>query len=174
MKMEVTNMRMAQKVSATLLSLVAMTAYSGAQEAGGGANGGDSNSGQNVSETCSSAGDFCWGALTVPFKVELTKNQDVYGSASVGTYAGVVTDWWPGHKLTPIGFIGYSQNIPSNSGSSSDAFISFGLGALLPISVLPKSVAFGLVVGIDHTAETNKYVYNDKPWVSALLAINLN
>jgi hypothetical protein len=110
----------------------------------------------------------------VPFKVELTKNQDVYGSASVGTYAGIVTDWWPGHKLTPIGFVGYSQNIPSNTGASSDAFISFGVGAIMPISALPKSVAIGFVIGFDHTAESSQYVYNDKPWASVLLAINLN
>lgn len=117
------------------------------------------------------SGHICWGILAVPFKAELSGNQDVFGAATVGGYFG----WqFPvGEiKLTPIGFAGYSQNIGTDA-STNTSFVTYGGGVLVPVGIT-KMLEFGVVVGFDHTASSNNYAYNDKPWVSALIAVPLN
>ena len=104
----------------------------------------------------------------VPFKAELSANQDVYGSATVGPYVGHKV--W--NDVTAIGFAGYSQNIGTSTGSNY-AFVSYGAGVLMPVT-FSKTLEFGLVLGFDHTAKSNNFVYNDKPWISALIGISLD
>jgi hypothetical protein len=131
----------------------------------------DKNS-QSGGGACNS--NICWGVLTVPFKVELTGNADVYGSAAVGTYVGFRTKWLTGFEYRPVVFVGYSQNIgTSSSGGSNTAFVSYGGGVMFPVN-FTNTLEFGFVVGVDHTGESSGYQYNDKPWATALIGVNLN
>jgi hypothetical protein len=116
----------------------------------------------------------CWGLLMVPFKAELAGNQDVYGSATVGPYVGF--DFGPRlAHATPFAFAGYSQNIGAINPGGNQSFVSYGGGLMFPVSISKTNeLEFGLVVGFDHTANSNNFAYNDKPWVSALIGFSFN
>jgi len=138
---------------------------------------GDQNSGNPpADQTSGCQGFICWGVLAVPFKAELSGNEDVFGSMTVGPYVG--HDFGFGQdsnsiNIMPILFAGYSRNMGSGTGADA-SFVTYGGGVLFPLGFLPKSLEFGVVVGFDHTAKSNKFEYNDKPWASALIAFPLN
>lgn len=135
--------------------------------------------------------DYCvvTGAFTVPFKLELTHNKDVFGSASLNGFAGInLSKWFRGANVTAIGFAGYSANLNSSntnnpatqsSTTASTGAISYGLGFVVPIGGTYQAptrdkpnvaqVHVGAVVGFDHTTSVTKYIYNDKPWISVLI-----
>jgi hypothetical protein len=125
------------------------------------------------------------GAFTVPFKAELTRTKDVYGSASINGFVGMNLGFYK-TSVTAIGFAGYSANLTStnssgttNITSANTGAISYGVGVLFPIGGTYKTpstpddqvsrVHVGVVIGFDHTTSAIKYPYNDRPWISILV-----
>jgi hypothetical protein len=112
---------------------------------------------------------FDYGALVVPFKVQLSGGKAFTGSSSLGGYLGYqnpVGDL--GMNVSPIIFAGASNISTSattgfKTTSQTVAGLSYGAGLLFNIK---DSFQAGFVVGFDHVNSAQKYQYNDKPWVS--------
>jgi hypothetical protein len=110
-----------------------------------------------------------YGALVVPFKMQLSGARAFTGSASLGGYFGYqdpIGDL--GVNFTPV-FFGGVSNIPSSNSNPSAtssqtvAGLSYGTGVLFDIK---DSFHIGFVLGFDHVSSAQKYQYNDKPWIS--------
>jgi hypothetical protein len=112
---------------------------------------------------------FDYGALIVPFKMQLAGGKAFTGSASVGGYVGYQNPIANlGVNVSPIVFGGASNISTSKtngSGTSSQtvAGLSYGVGLLFDIK---DSFQAGFVLGFDHVSSAQKYQFNDKPWVS--------
>jgi hypothetical protein len=112
---------------------------------------------------------FDYGALVVPFKMQLSGSKAFTGSASLGGYIGYqnpIGDF--GVNVSPILFAGLSNiSTSATSGSKTTsqtvAGLSYGTGLLFNIK---DSFQAGFVFGFDHVNSAQKYQYNDKPWVS--------
>jgi hypothetical protein len=129
------------------------------------------------------------GGFVVPFKYELSRGHDVFGSASTNFFAGYdLGRKLNGVELTFLGFAGYSQNLSStvngtnapNSTTGNTGAFSYGVGVSLPLggTVAPvktgeaqatSQVHIGGLIGFDHTTDSAKYLYNDRPWFSLFL-----
>jgi hypothetical protein len=122
----------------------------------------------DVAASVDSRSGFDFGALAVPFKVQMTGKQAFSSSASLGGYVGyripVGTD--SGLVISPILFAGASNiSVPSQSDPTTTetvAGLSYGIGF---ITTVKDSIQVGLVVGFDHV-DSASYAYNDKPWLS--------
>lgn len=112
---------------------------------------------------------FRYGALVVPFKMQLSGGKALTGSASLGGYLGYqdpVGDI--GLNFTPVLFGGLSNistsaTTGSTTTSQTVAGLSYGAGLLFDVK---DDFHIGLVLGFDHVSSAQKYQYNDKPWVS--------
>jgi hypothetical protein len=108
-----------------------------------------------------------YGALAVPFKVQLSGKQAFSGSATLGGYLGYKFPL-EGIVLRPIVFAGASNISTSattggTTTSQTVAGLSYGFGLLTTIK---GSLQAGLVLGFDHVDSSQPYAYNDKPWLS--------
>jgi hypothetical protein len=112
---------------------------------------------------------FDFGALAVPFKMQMSGKQAFTTSASLGGYLGYrlpLAD--TGLVFSPIVFAGAS-NIStqvtkgSKTTSQTDAALSYGAGI---VTTVKDSIQVGLVVGFDHVDSAQPYAYQDKPWIS--------
>jgi hypothetical protein len=112
---------------------------------------------------------FRYGALIVPFKMQLSAGKALTGSASLGGYLGYqdpVGDI--GVNFTPVLFGGLSNistsaTTGSTTTSQTVAGLSYGGGILFDIK---DDFHIGFVLGFDHVSSAQKYQFNDKPWVS--------
>jgi hypothetical protein len=115
---------------------------------------------------------FDYGALAVPFKLQLTGGKAYTGSASLGAYLGYqnpIGNW--GINVTPMIFAGVSDistaaSTGSTTTSQTVAGLSYGGGFLFQIK---DSFQAGVVLGFDHVTSAQTYQYNDKPWISLQL-----
>jgi hypothetical protein len=108
-----------------------------------------------------------YGALAIPFKVQLSGKQSFSGSASLGGYLGYRFPF-AGVVLRPVVFAGVSNISTSattggTTTSQTVAGLSYGFGLLTTIK---GSLQAGLVLGFDHVDSAQPYAYNDKPWLS--------
>jgi hypothetical protein len=124
---------------------------------------------------------WSYGALAIPFKMELGKSNDVQASATLGPYFGYTFDHeTAGLSFTPLIFIGptiFSNTKASSSASSqtSSAGTGFGLSVGTGVTVLIKdSFQLGFVAGYDHAGSNSGYSYNDHFWVSAAVGFGFN
>ena len=112
---------------------------------------------------------FDYGALVVPFKMQLSGDKAFTGSSSLGGYVG-----WQnpigdlGLNISPIIFAGASSISTSatSSGTTTSqtvAGLSYGTGLLFQIK---DSFQAGVVFGFDHVSSAQNYQYNNKPWLS--------
>jgi hypothetical protein len=114
-------------------------------------------------------GGFDYGALAIPFKVQMTGKRSFSGSSSIGAYLGYRIPWVDsGVEFRPIIFAGAanistSATTAGTTSSQTVAGLSYGLGL---ISTIKGSFQVGLVLGFDHVDSAQPYVYNDKPWLS--------
>jgi hypothetical protein len=112
---------------------------------------------------------FRYGALVVPFKMQLTGAKTVTGSSSLGGYLGYQSPLGDvGLNATPILFAGASDistSTTSGTTTSSQTLAGFSYGAGLLFDV-KDDFHVGLVLGFDHVSSAQKYQYNDKPWIS--------
>ena len=112
---------------------------------------------------------FDYGALVVPFKMQLSGGKAFTGSSSVGAYVGYQNPIANlGVNISPIIFGGASNiSTSSTSGATTTsqtvAGVSYGTGLLFNIK---DSFQAGFVLGFDHVSSAQKYQFNDKPWVS--------
>jgi hypothetical protein len=112
---------------------------------------------------------FDYGALVVPFKMQLSGARAFTGSTSLGGYIGYQNPIANlGVNVSPIIFAGASNistsaTTGSTTTSQTVAGLSYGTGLLFNIK---DSFQAGFVLGFDHVNSTQKYQYNDKPWVS--------
>lgn len=110
-----------------------------------------------------------FGALAVPFKIQLSKTHSFTGSATVGAYVGYRMPFGDlDLNFTPIAFAGASNISTSattggTTTSQTVAGLSYGFGV---IGKIKDSFQFGLVIGADHVDSAQPYKYNDKPWIS--------
>ncbi len=139
---------------------------------------------------------WCLDAVSVPVQVQLTKNEDVSGTASLGTFIG-----WNVASLAPklfqagdgtypgiyIGPFAGATSIPTTSTStgttgtattttSTAAGVDYGLGLVFNAATFggKQNVHLGLFFGLNHTAGSNKYEYNDRPWIGFGIALPVN
>lgn len=111
---------------------------------------------------------FSWGVLAVPFKYQLTGDQEVSGEATVGSYLGYrFQDALFGYGVTPIVFLGAA---PIEIEGSDDKLFAISYGAGLQVGLFER-VNVGAVVGFDHVNESSGYEYNDKPWAALQLSV---
>ena len=109
-----------------------------------------------------------YGALVVPFKMQLGGKHAFTGSASVGAYLGYSLPMWDtGIVLSPVAFGGATSiSVHDNSGKkdSTQSFtgLSYGLGV---IGRVKDGFQVGVIFGKDHVDSSN-YPYNDKTWIS--------
>jgi len=109
-----------------------------------------------------------YGALVVPFKMQLGGKHTFSGSSSVGAYLGYRLPMWDtGIVLSPVAFAGASNiSVPTGSGGKNNtqtmAGLSYGLGV---IGRVKDGFQVGVIFGKDHV-DSNSYQYNDKTWVS--------
>lgn len=112
---------------------------------------------------------FEYGALIVPFKMQLSGGKAFTGSSSVGGYLGYQNPIGDlGINYSPIAFAGASnistsETTGSATKSQTVAGISYGGGILFDVK---DSFHVGFVLGFDHVSSAQKYQYNDKPWIS--------
>lgn len=110
-----------------------------------------------------------YGALVVPFKMQLGGKHSFTGSASVGAYLGYSFPLWDtGLSVSPVAFAGASNiSVPINNGkrdtSQTMAGLSYGLGLITRVK---DGFQVGLVFGKDHVDSAQRYQYNDKTWIS--------
>jgi hypothetical protein len=112
---------------------------------------------------------FRYGALVVPFKMQLTGGKTLSGSSSLGGYLGYQSPLGDtGLNATPVIFAGASDistSTTSGTTTSSQTLAGFSYGAGLLFDV-KDDFHVGLVLGFDHVSSAQKYQYNDKPWIS--------
>jgi hypothetical protein len=112
---------------------------------------------------------FDYGALVVPFKMQLSGDKAFTGSSSLGGYVG-----WQnpigdlGLNVSPIIFAGASSiSTSATSGATTTsqtvAGLSYGAGLLFEIK---DDFQAGVVLGFDHVSSAQNYQYNNKPWIS--------
>ena len=112
---------------------------------------------------------FDFGALVVPFKLQLGKKKDFTGSASIAPYLGYRFPWSDlGVSINPIAFVGAStisvtQNVNGQDTTQSLAAISYGVGIT---STVKSSFQLGVVFGFDHVNDSSHYQFNDRPWIA--------
>lgn len=123
----------------------------------------------DVAASADSRKGFDFGALAVPFKVQMTGKEAFTTSASLGAYVGYRLPLLDtGLMFSPVIFAGAS-NISTQvtkgakTTSQTDAGLSYGAGF---ITTVKDSIQVGLVVGFDHVDSAQPYAYNDKPWLS--------
>jgi len=108
-----------------------------------------------------------YGALAVPFKIQLTGKHALTSSASLGLYAGYRFDFGP-LEAKPVIFAAASYVPTSGTAggtttSQTVAGFSYGAGLLFEIK---NGLQAGVVLGFDHVDSAQPYAYNDKPWLS--------
>lgn len=109
-----------------------------------------------------------YGALMVPFKYQMTGDQDFTGSATLGGYVGYRFESIRrrGITATPIAFLGAS-NISVEARGTDTARnvmgVSYGVGL---IGTLKGSFQAGVVAGWDRVGKGEGYQYNGKPWLA--------
>lgn len=115
-------------------------------------------------------GGFDYGALAVPFKVQMSGGRSFSGAAAIGAYLGYRMPWMnTGVEVRPIIFAGVSNittsaaNGTGGTTSQTVAGLSYGTGF---ITTIKDSFQIGLVVGFDHVDSAQPYAYNDTPWLS--------
>lgn len=110
-----------------------------------------------------------YGALVVPFKMQMSGGKAFTGSSSLGGYFGYRNPLGDiGMDINPILFAGASsistsETTGGKTTSQTVAGLSYGGGLLFRIK---DSFQVGLVLGFDHVNSAQKYQYNDKPWLS--------
>ena len=112
---------------------------------------------------------IAYGALVVPFKMQLSGGKAFTGSSSIGGYLGYqnpIGDF--PINFNPILFAGASNvstsaTTGSTTTSQTVAGVSYGTGILFDVK---DDFHIGFVLGFDHVSSAQKYQYNDKPWVS--------
>jgi hypothetical protein len=115
---------------------------------------------------------FGWdyGALAVPFKIQLAGKHSISGTSTLGGYFGFrIPMWDSGLVFSPIAFAGASNIATSSTTagvttSQTVAGLSFGGGLITRVK--NSGFQIGLVAGIDHVDSAQPYAYNDKVWMS--------
>jgi hypothetical protein len=111
---------------------------------------------------------FDYGALVVPFKLQLGEAKNFSGAASVGPYLGFRIPVF-NVVIDPVIFGGASAISVSSTdqaGTTSSqtlAGLSYGAGI---IGIIKGSFSVGLIFGADHVDDSAHYAYNDKLWTS--------
>jgi len=109
-----------------------------------------------------------YGALVVPFKMQLGGKHAFSGSASVGAFLGYKVPLWDwGIALSPVAFAGASNiSVPTSDGgknsSQTMAGLSYGAGV---VGEIKDGFQIGIIFGKDHV-DSDNYLYNDKTWIS--------
>jgi hypothetical protein len=108
-----------------------------------------------------------YGTLVLPFKYQLTGNQDFTGSSTVGGYVGYRWEWMHnlGTTLTPIVFAGASLIPVNETNENNSSTLGFSCGGGI-IATLKGAFQMGVVFGIDRVGSNANYQYNDNGWVS--------
>ncbi len=111
-----------------------------------------------------------YGAMVVPFKLQLSGNKDWVGGSSVGGYIGRrFAKSSVGAEISLVAFLGattipISQTVNGQNTTQSISGASAGFGLL---GVLKDEFHLGIVVGWDHVGSGVGYQYNNKPWIAA-------
>jgi hypothetical protein len=110
-----------------------------------------------------------YGALVVPFKMQLSDGKPFTGSASVGGYLGYRFPLFDtGLVFSPVAFAGASNILTSattggKTTSQTVAGISYGFGLITDVK---DGFQAGVIYGYDHVNSAQPYLYNNKPWIS--------
>jgi len=111
-----------------------------------------------------------YGALVIPFKLQLSQGKALSGSASLGPYLGFRIPFFDtGVIMSPVVFAGASTiAVPtaSTGGQSSTqnlAGLSYGGGLVFSVK---DNFQVGIILGADHVDSSANYTYNNKPWLS--------
>ncbi len=111
-----------------------------------------------------------YGALVIPFKLQLSQGKALSGSASLGPYLGFRIPFFDtGVVMSPVLFAGASTvAVPTTStgGQTSTqnlAGLSYGGGLVFSVK---DNFHVGIILGADHVDSSANYTYNNKPWIS--------
>lgn len=113
---------------------------------------------------------WTYGALSVPYKLQLRGDRGQGSGGALGGYVGG-RFMWSGLSNQLVGFVGLTKvDVPvtkdGKPATDQIAGISYGLGLLTTVK---GSFQAGIVLGFDKVPRSSGYAYNDKPWLSVSL-----
>jgi hypothetical protein len=133
----------------------------------------EDNSATNV-QVSSGGLQWAYGGLVVPYKLQLTGEQETHKAGATGAlYVGGKLSWPASNvSVSAFGFGGAADVKLPIAGQETDVFaISYGAGINFGINSVSENFNLGVVVGFDHVDDNKNYEYNDKPWVGISLSV---